>query len=126
MLQTLAAACIFASWVMGGPLYLLLKMKNQFSTEGRGGRGRGLLHCTSPGPRWPLDPGLVLLILSFQKFHPCFLYMVHRCENSDERVSRLWMDMVHRCENCDERVNRLWMGVVPELTSQYGVDGCGT
>ena len=38
-------------------------MKNQFSA-------RGLLTCTSPGPRQPLDPGLVFLILSFEKFHP--------------------------------------------------------
>ena len=38
-------------------------MKNQFST-------RGLLTCTSPGPRQPLDPGLFFLVWSCQKFLP--------------------------------------------------------
>ena len=33
--------------------------------------GRGSSHLHSPGPRRPLDPGLVFLIFSFQKFHPC-------------------------------------------------------
>ena len=39
-------------------------MKNLFSAG-------GLLTCTSPGPRRTLDPGLVFLLFSFQKFHPC-------------------------------------------------------
>ena len=52
-------------------LFLNRKLPSPWIQFSAGGVGVGKRGSSSPGPSRPLDPSLVFLILSFQKFHPC-------------------------------------------------------